>query len=442
MDADQRSDITLLLAEVRAGHADSHEKLVQAIYAELRREAGRRMYRERPDHTLQPSDLVHEAVIRLREVGVLANAPNSRFLFAAAAEAMRRILVDHARHHRTLKCNGNRVRVSWMRSLVAIEDQGLDVIALHEALDRLAQERPGQQIVTLRFFGGLSVPEVAESLGISKRTVEYDWTFARPGSGGQLGRPRNDDSPKRRPAIWPSSRGEQRALRPGRACAHCWPACAQSRPLIWLRRPMLKRRSGRRQERKRAQEEIPPYPLEVPSLSEACRGGPPPPSTWRRPTPAAVRKRLPKLPRRPIAEGPGTRIGPYKLLQKIGEGGMGVVYMAEQEEPVRRSVALKIIKPGMDTEQVIARFEAERQALALMDHPNIAKVLDAGDHRHRPALLRHGAGQGRADHRVLRPQSTDAPRAAGAVRAGLPGDPARRTRRGSSTATSSRRTSW
>src|SRR5437867_1565917 len=74
----------------------------------------------------------------------------------------------------------------------------------------------------------------------------------------------------------------------------------------------------------------------------------------------------------------GDRIDRYKLLQKIGEGGMGVVYMAEQEEPIRRRVALKIIKLGMDTRQVIARFEAERQALALMDHPNIAKALDAG----------------------------------------------------------------
>jgi WD40 repeat protein/serine/threonine protein kinase len=80
----------------------------------------------------------------------------------------------------------------------------------------------------------------------------------------------------------------------------------------------------------------------------------------------------------PLTERPGTLIGPYKLLQQIGEGGMGVVYMAEQQEPVRRMVALKIIKPGMDSAQVIARFEAERQALALMDYPNIAKVLDAG----------------------------------------------------------------
>src|SRR5260370_19880247 len=80
----------------------------------------------------------------------------------------------------------------------------------------------------------------------------------------------------------------------------------------------------------------------------------------------------------PITEKPGDRIGRYKLLQQIGEGGCGAVYMADQTEPVRRRVALKVIKLGMDTKQVIARFEAERQALALMDHPNIAKVLDAG----------------------------------------------------------------
>src|SRR6185437_16065845 len=80
----------------------------------------------------------------------------------------------------------------------------------------------------------------------------------------------------------------------------------------------------------------------------------------------------------PLEEKPGSKIGHYKLLQQIGEGGCGVVYMAEQEEPVRRRVALKVIKLGMDTKSVIARFEAERQALAMMDHPNIAKVLDAG----------------------------------------------------------------
>src|SRR6516162_4737245 len=80
----------------------------------------------------------------------------------------------------------------------------------------------------------------------------------------------------------------------------------------------------------------------------------------------------------PATERPGTVIGAYKLLQQIGEGGMGTVFMAEQTQPVHRKVALKIINPGMDSRQVIARFEAERQALALMDHPNIAKVFDGG----------------------------------------------------------------
>src|SRR5207249_2977492 len=93
----------------------------------------------------------------------------------------------------------------------------------------------------------------------------------------------------------------------------------------------------------------------------------------------------------PITERPGAVIGPYKLMEQIGEGGMGLVFVAEQQHPVRRKVALKVIKPGMDTRQVIARFEAERQALALMDHPNIAKVLDGGT-TGEPAALAAGAG--------------------------------------------------
>ncbi len=95
-------------------------------------------------------------------------------------------------------------------------------------------------------------------------------------------------------------------------------------------------------------------------------------------TPAVRAPVLDLVTQSPLAEGAGTTIGRYKLLELIGEGGFGAVYMADQKEPVRRRVALKIIKLGMDTKQVIARFEAERQALAMMDHPNIAHVLDAG----------------------------------------------------------------
>src|SRR5262249_43528020 len=81
----------------------------------------------------------------------------------------------------------------------------------------------------------------------------------------------------------------------------------------------------------------------------------------------------------PITERPDTVIGPYKLLEQIGEGGFGIVFMAEQQHPVRRKVAVKVLKPGMDTKQIVARFEAERQALAVMDHPNIAHVFDGGE---------------------------------------------------------------
>src|SRR5712671_4717536 len=124
-------------------------------------------------------------------------------------------------------------------------------------------------------------------------------------------------------------------------------------------------------------------------------------------------------------EKPGDRIGHYKLLQQIGEGGCGVVYMAEQEAPVRRRVALKIIKPGMDTKNVIARFEAERQALALMNHPSIAKVLDAGaTEAGRPYFVMELVrGVKITEYCNQHSLTTEDP--AQAICAGLPGGPAR-----------------
>ncbi len=127
----------------------------------------------------------------------------------------------------------------------------------------------------------------------------------------------------------------------------------------------------------------------------------------------------------PPGEKSGDQIGRYKLLQQIGEGGCGVVYMAEQEEPVRRRVALKVIKLGMDTKQVIARFEAERQALALMDHPNIAKVFDAGaTETGRPYFVMELV-RGIKITDYLRSEQTFHRRTAQPVHPGLPGHPAR-----------------
>ena len=187
MGTEQRGDLTAILNEARSGGADARERLVRAIYAELRRTAGGLMRRERPGHTLQTTALVHEALLRLLDGDTLADVPNRRYLFAAA-QAMRQVLVEHARRRQARKRHGNRVRIPLDQVLAGFDEQGLDVIALHEALERLAQDHPRPaQVVTLRFFGGLSVPEVAEVFEVSDTTIESDWRFARAWLKGRLG---------------------------------------------------------------------------------------------------------------------------------------------------------------------------------------------------------------------------------------------------------------
>ena len=143
----------------------------------------------------------------------------------------------------------------------------------------------------------------------------------------------------------------------------------------------------------------------------------------------------------PVTERAGDRISHYRLLQQIGEGGCGVVYMAEQEEPVRRRVALKVIKLGMDTKSVIARFEAERQALALMDHPNIARVLDAGaTEAGRPFFVMELVRGVKITEYCDQNKLSTEERLGCSCRSARPSST--RTRRGSSIAISSHRTSW
>jgi RNA polymerase sigma factor (TIGR02999 family) len=174
--------------EARRGDADAMERLVRVIYAELRRMASGLMHFERPGHTLQPCDLVHEVLMRPLEVDTMAEVPNHHCLFAAAAKAMCHVLIDHARRRRARKREGTRVRVPLDEALAYFEEQHLDVEAVHEALDRLALQhaRPAQ-VVELRFFGGLTAPEVAEILDDSVTTVEGDWRFARAWLHGELG---------------------------------------------------------------------------------------------------------------------------------------------------------------------------------------------------------------------------------------------------------------
>ena len=184
---DLRPDLTTLIEEARAGVLDARDRLVGAVYVELCRMAENLMRRERPDHTLEPCALVNEALLRMFDEDALAQATNRRYLFGAAAQAMRQVLVDHARHRNAAKGPGGRRKVPLDNVLAYFEAERVDVLALHEALDRLSalDERQGQ-VVMLRFFAGLSVAEVAAMLEVSKATVEGDWRVARAWLRGQL----------------------------------------------------------------------------------------------------------------------------------------------------------------------------------------------------------------------------------------------------------------
>lgn len=179
------SEVTRILRAVRAGDAASaqehHAELYAAVYAELRRLAGTRMQRERDDHTLQPTALVHEAFLRL--VGQEADWESRAHFFGAAANAMRRILVEHARARGAAIRGGERERVSLgdIGDLEPSPDARLDeLVAVHVALEKLELVQPRKaRVVTLRYFAGLSVEEVASALQVSRQTVLLDWSYAR-----------------------------------------------------------------------------------------------------------------------------------------------------------------------------------------------------------------------------------------------------------------------
>ena len=180
--------LTVILSRARAGDERARGELIALIYDELRRVASRLMRRERAGHTLSPTAVVHEAVIRLLGEGVFDRAADRNFLFASAARAMREVLIDHARRRAAARRGGGMRRVPLDSVVDYFEAQGLDVVAVHEALDRLAALDGRQaQVMTLRYFGGMTVAEVAAALGVSVATVEQDWRLARAWLAGQLG---------------------------------------------------------------------------------------------------------------------------------------------------------------------------------------------------------------------------------------------------------------
>lgn len=171
--------ITHLLAAAASGEPQAAEKLLPLVYEELRQVAARQLAHERPGQTLQATALVHEAYLRV--VGGGADLWQSRrHFFAAAAEAMRRILVERARRKRRVRHGGGRLRVELDANDIPLDDPAVDLLALDEVLDRLAAEDPPKaELVKLRFFAGLSEQEAADVLGISRATAARHWAYAR-----------------------------------------------------------------------------------------------------------------------------------------------------------------------------------------------------------------------------------------------------------------------
>jgi RNA polymerase sigma-70 factor, ECF subfamily len=186
--AETPQGLTVIPGRARAGDEQARGELIALIYDELRRVASRLMRRERPDHTLPPTAVFHEAVIRLLGEGVFDRAADRSFLFASAARAMREVLIEHARRRAAGRHGGGRRRVALGAAVGYFEGQGLDLVAVHEALHRPAELDGRQaQVMTLRDFGGMTVAEVAAAPGVSVATVEHDWRLARAWLAGQLG---------------------------------------------------------------------------------------------------------------------------------------------------------------------------------------------------------------------------------------------------------------
>lgn len=179
MEAPAPSDVTRLLLAWRGGDRAALERLVPLVYAELRRQAHRQMRRERPGHTLQTTALVNETYLRLVD-SKRVRWQNRAHFFAVCAQLMRRILIDHARARRSLKRGGDAVHVALDDTPVGSSPPHADLLALDEALTRLAaMDMRKSRVVELRYFAGLSVEETAEALDLSPDTVMRDWKMAK-----------------------------------------------------------------------------------------------------------------------------------------------------------------------------------------------------------------------------------------------------------------------
>ena len=189
------TDATRILSAIEQGDSNAAEQLLPLVYDELRRLAAQRLAQEKPGQTLQATALVHEAYLRLVDTDKAAHWNSRGHFFAAAAEAMRRILVENARRKKRSKHGGDRQRID-LDSRIALDPEPDDLVALDEALSRLATEdAPAAELVKLHFFGGLAIEQVATVLGLSRASAYRLWAYARAWlraeiENGERGRPR------------------------------------------------------------------------------------------------------------------------------------------------------------------------------------------------------------------------------------------------------------
>jgi RNA polymerase sigma factor (TIGR02999 family) len=184
---EQRTDnVTQLLIEVSKGDREAVDLLLPVIYDELRKLAANYLRRERPDHTLQPTALVHEAYLRLVDQ-TRANWQNRAHFFGVAAQIMRRLLVDHARKHNAEKRGQDFQKLSLDENVDRAVERGAELIALDDALKALAQfDEQKARVVELRYFGGLSIEETADVLGVAPTTIKRHWRFAKAWLYGEM----------------------------------------------------------------------------------------------------------------------------------------------------------------------------------------------------------------------------------------------------------------
>ena len=174
------NDVTRVLSAIAQGEPQASDQLLPLVYDALRRLAAQKMAKEPAGQTLQATALVHEAYLRLVDTEQAQQWNSRRHFFAAAAEAMRRILVERARHKRSLKAGGDREREEMAEIEPAVDEPDLDLLALNEALDKLeTQDKRKADLVKLRFFAGLTIEEAAQALDIATSTADKDWAYAR-----------------------------------------------------------------------------------------------------------------------------------------------------------------------------------------------------------------------------------------------------------------------